>query len=229
MPGAWENAADRVDVVVAIPYIGATPLTIDWVMNTINLGKPANTRVVSWRGLPVDVARNRLVREALKLKAKWIFYLDAAVLPPPPIIPRLMGWKLPIVSGLYRSKLGYPAIWNRDPEVAHKYNPLSEWRGSGLVAVDVVPAGCLLIDTRVLEIIPEPWFEWGIDRKPDGLSEDFTFCQKAQDYGFPIYVDLGAECHHEHLLPVGPRGQAEDLVLLPKDKVVILPQGKGEN
>lgn len=227
MPGAWETSPDQVDVVVAIPYIGASPLTIDWLLNTMNLVKPANTRVVSWRGLPVDVARNRLIKEALKLKAKWIFYLDADVLPPAYAIPRLMGYKLPIVSGLYRSKLGYAAIWSRDPEVPAKYNPISLWRQGGLLEVDAVPGGCLLIDTRVLEIIPEPWFEWEIDRKPDGLSEDITFCRKAQDYGFPIYVDLGVECHHEHLLPVGPRGQAQGMVLLPEDKVVTMP--KGEN
>ena len=187
---------------------------MDFFTGLLSLGKPSPVEIISWKGLPVDVARNRLAKDALEKNARYLFMLDADILPPPSGLLRLLSWRLPIVSGLYYAKTGHVAAWRQDPDEPEFFNPLKEIPRGGLVEVDAVGAGCLLVDTRVFQVIPEPWFEWG-QRDPKikkGVTEDMMFCQKAQDHGFRIWVDSECDCRHEMLLPVDTSGKSEIVV-----------------
>ncbi len=213
MPGFWEGQEEQIELVVGTPHAAVTPVTMDWVGNLLGLDKRGNHRFVSWKGLPVQVSRNATVSDAQKLKAKYLFFLDSDVIPPAYAITRLMSWRLPIVSGLYYSKRGYPAAWKADPELTDKYAPIdfTGFKNEGLVECDVLPMGCCLIDLRVFDVIPhgdKGWFEWSAfnPRVEAGLSEDFSFCKKAREYGFRLWVDSGCRCVHETIAPLSPEG-----------------------
>jgi hypothetical protein len=198
-------------VVVAIPYSPVTPVTTDWVISLMNLQMPPGTRVQFQRGVPIDVSRNTLVRSAQENKAAYIFFLDADVLAPSDIVPRLMSWKVPIVSGVYWSKKGYPAVWDQHPS-GRGFTPVKQLPTKGLVEVAGISMGASLVDMRVFSCIPDPWFEWGLRdprREGEGLghSEDLSFFEKASKYGFKLYVDPEMRCLHESVVPVNVEGE----------------------
>jgi hypothetical protein len=80
----------------------------------------------------------------------------------------------------------------------------------GLVEVDFVGAGCLLIHRTLIERLPpqrpeagKHWFDWKVDLKgtgivPEGecMSEDFTLCLHLRRHGIPVLLDAGIRCRH---------------------------------
>ena len=211
MAGFWESNPGHPLVFVAIPYSPITPVTTDWVISLINLQIPPGTKIQFQRGVPIDVARNALVRAARENKAAFIFFLDADVLPPPDIVQRLMAWKVPIVSGVYWSKRGYPAVWEPHPS-GRGFTPIKNLPQRGLTEVAGISMGCSLVDMRTFSCIPDPWFEWGLrdprkEGEGEGHSEDLTFCQRASEAGLKLYVDAGLRCLHESVVPVNVEGE----------------------
>lgn len=210
MVGFWERATAHPLVVVGIPYSPVTPVTTDWVISLMNLQVPPHSRVQFQRGVPIDVSRNTLVRSAQEHQAAYIFFLDADVLPPPDIIARLMAWKLPIISGVYWSKRGYPAVWEHHPS-GQGFTPIKHLPPRGLTQVAGISMGASLIDMRVFSVMPDPWFEWGLkdprkEGSGEGHSEDLAFCARATQHGFKLYVDPEVKCLHETVVPVSVEG-----------------------
>jgi len=190
---------------VCIPHVNLTYLA--WAIRFRRLLFPFTVVYSTSRGHPIDVARNNLVLNILKdyNSVKWIFFLDADVLPPPDSFFKLAQWKLPIVSGIYYSKNKSWCVYVKD-EKEEVYHPLSAWEGD-LLRVDAVGMGCCLIDKRVFEVVPNPWFNWTLGKENPGFSEDIDFCRKANKYGFPIYVDTRVKC--EHIEPMKLIGKDE--------------------
>lgn len=208
MPGAWE--VQRPEVVIGIISKGLT--TIDWAVHLAYIDKPPLTEVLVWKGVPFDVGRNRLVKDARERNAKYIFYLDDDIIPPKNCIPALLAQRLPIISGIYWAKTGHPALWQWNPDHTG-FSAIVGWPG-GVFPVDAVPAGCLLVDMRVFDRMEQqgiPWFEWTLD-DPKGdhtgkFSEDLKFCANAQKASFSIHCHPGVICRHETIIPVDHTGK----------------------
>ncbi len=158
--------------------------------------------------MPFDHARNAICDHALSIGVEQVFMLDSDVIPPNDVILRLQKWSLPIVSGMYCRRSPPATVpvaikngtWLQEvPPPNHPYP---------LVEVDVVGAGCLLIQTNLLRDLPpitpefgKRWFDWRVDRQhlyPPGeaLSEDFSFNVHCRKNGIPIYLDTSIRCHH---------------------------------
>ena len=129
----------------------------------------------------------------------------------------MLSWNKPIVGGLVflREQLVRPSVWKYGGFSQKKgksgwvsmVNEVGEWlcrepRGVGslilerrdaLLECDAVGFGCVMIRRDVFEKMAEPRFE----RDEDGTGEDFLFCLKAKEAGFPIYADLGCIVGHE--------------------------------
>lgn len=155
-------------------------------------------------GMPYDMGRNSIAQRALDVGATHVFMLDTDVIPPPDAVLRLLAHNQPIISGMYcrRSKPhGIPVMLKNGQWIV-------DYPKGKTIEVDLVGAGCLLIETKTLRSLPpispergKQWFDWRVDMGsllPPGeaLSEDFAFCLHARRNGYKILVDTSIECLH---------------------------------
>jgi predicted peroxiredoxin len=166
------------------------------------------------RSLPIDVARNLLVRQFLGTDADWMWFLDQDAAWKPGTLDRLMSWDRPIVSALEMMRMPdicYPMALKGEseqgyavlaPEVyqfigryldyeSNQPQMLREPPDDSLLHVGFTGCHCLLIRRDVLEQMDEPWFQ---GYNPGG--EDQYFCEKAAEMGVDTYVDMSVLVGH---------------------------------
>lgn len=201
MPGAWEFSGPDTLVVILTREL----VTMRWSKHFKEMELPPGCTASILSGMPFDHARNNGCEAALKGGFRRVFFLDDDVCPPPNIINHLKSLNQPIVSGLYYRRHEPIA-----PVAIRLVNGASQWvtqfDPNIPFEVDMVGAGCLMIDRSVLEKMKAPWFEWLCDR-PDlpenkRYSEDFAFCMKAREMGYKIWVDPRMSCMHAGLSAV---------------------------
>lgn len=197
MAGSWE--LPRHEVLVAI--LTRELVTMAWAQSHRMMQIPPGSNVVYLSGMPFDHARNSAVEAMLAEGYEYLFFVDDDVIIPPNAYAILKSNNLPIVSGLYyrRNLPLAPVAIVRLPNGQPSWLP--QWKLGEIIPVDYVGAGCLLIQRRVFEIMPPPWFEWTCDRGdlPPGtrLSEDFEFCRKLKmKHGIIPHVDTRVQCLH---------------------------------
>lgn len=207
------NFKETARVIIAVPLAG--PM-IYWrtVAGILELDKPEDSDLMVFQGALVDRARNILVERMLEhpMEPTHLLFLDADIILPQNGLMSLLQIEKPIVSGLYRRRLP-PHEPMAFIKKGQKLAPMQA-KGPSLARVNAVGAGCLLIERKVFEKIKGPWFvsEW---RKDGHLSEDFSFCKKAQAAGFPIFVNRFVKALHLETMAVGtnPEGEASFLPL----------------
>jgi hypothetical protein len=102
------------------------------------------------------------------------------------------------VSALYlrRAQPFSPlAFSHRTPGNTYQSIDLTQLPKEGLLKVHAVGAGGLLIRSEVFRAIGDPWFEHGRVGEWNA-GEDIIFCEKANEAGFEIFVDLEAQLGH---------------------------------
>ena len=194
MTGSWEieNQKQVLTVILTREVV-----TTAWASGFKNLIIPGAYTFLC--GMPYDHARNTGCTKALELDFEWLFFLDDDTIPPNDAILRLIAHKKPIVSGLYyRRNLPICPVMLRNVDSGRQW--ITEFTSPSLIEVDYVGAGCLLIHKEVLHSLQQPWFEWKADRFDlpinERMSEDFSFCEKARQNGYKIYVDTSVQCRH---------------------------------
>ena len=141
----------------------------------------------------------------------WVWFVDDDMLFGPAHLWNLLAHNKPIVASLYlnRKPPYYPVAYNRrfiqengDPA----WNPvdLEGAPPSGLVDIVAAGTGGLLVRTEVFRAMEDDsWF------KRDGAGEDMSFCHRAIEAGFPIYLDLAARMGHISNYSVWPMNREE--------------------
>lgn len=154
-------------------------------------------------GVIIEDARNALAAEALAGDSTHLLFIDADMVFPPDALQRLLVHDVPIVGALYfnRRPPFQPIVmranhrdWHADESLlGHVY----DYPKDQLVEVDATGCGFMLVQRAVLQAIAKddplhpPWFT----RYP-GLSEDFSFCVRAIEKGFPVFVDTSLKLGH---------------------------------
>lgn len=199
-----ELLSEKNKIALCIPNRSGTEITLEWSMFFRKLILPAESKIfVQSRG-PIDVARNLLVKKALDMGFDHIGFLDSDVKCPIDAFIRMLAHKQPFVSGLYRAKkdVEYKGkkMWNAYvySDEYKGYVPIIDWSDDGMLTVDVVGAGLMLIHRSVFEKIDFPWFRWtkNLDVIGHGVSEDFDFCIKLKAAGIPILIDNTIQATH---------------------------------
>lgn len=195
MPGAWE--IPQLEVLVGI--LTREIVSTKWAASFRDLQLPPNSSTAFFTGMPFDHARNTACQRALEHNFKWLFFLDDDVVTPPDTIRRLIAHNKDIVSGLYyRRATPIAPVMLRETPSGPSW--VQQFSAGEVCEVDLVGAGCLLINTQVFRKLPWPWFDWLLDHYdlPDKerCSEDFAFCRKAKKAGYKIHVDTGIQCQH---------------------------------
>jgi len=157
---------------------------------------PSPYRILHRRGpLPIDIARNTLVEEALEDDPEHILFLDDDLILPENTVYTLLSHRYPIVSVLYADKVGRACVFRLNSEGTPEPIPWDMVHGK-LAYVGAVGFGAILIDARVFKLAKKkglwPPFKYEYDpvNNPEGFSEDQFFCTSvARKLGFPILVD----------------------------------------
>lgn len=202
-------------------------------------------------GFALDAARNFLIDCFLQDKSKpdYLLFLDNDASFPPGAILRLIGHNLPMVCGcMYTTTLppkptmgqyiGQNAkgkhfykfgevvrqivtLAREKLEEIPKVNALM-FDEQVLMEVDGCGMHFTLIRRDVLESLTPPYFA-SLDYESGG-GEDFYFCRKVREAGYPIYADLsihtghivgerdGADFGLRELLTIARHSRIEDLV-----------------
>lgn len=192
-------------------------------------------RRIKSTAFPPDVARNQIVREFLASDEQWLFFMDADMLFPEDIVPRLLVHEKPVITARYHMrKPPHHAccyVKHRTKDGPHCYAPVHF--GRGVFEVERGGAGALLIRRDVLEAIqfrlgPNNWFRYQRGPAKDDdftVSEDFWFYQQAREAGFPVYCDWDVECGHLQAMAINRTwnaayldAQVRELPTLSEDK-----------
>ncbi len=144
-------------------------------------------------GFRIDVQRQLLCEEAIRIGADYLLMVDSDVVLPPTALRDLLDPPAEIVSGLVRIKSmrrkgEYAAVFKGQPL---QYEAIPEGRSR----IERCGGACLMIKTEILKDIPRPWFEYH-EEPGNAISEDIWFCMQAQKAGIPIWADKRVACGH---------------------------------
>lgn len=150
-------------------------------------------------GLPVDMARNQITEQVLKLDDVTHFlWIDDDMTFPRDAAKRLLAHDLPIVGGLCHNRrhpfMPILMYLTQDRGFTYRYD-----YPEGLVEVDATGAAFLLVKKEVMKDIhekcntargEEPWTQ------AMGTTEDVAFCMRAAKAGYKIVVDTTLKIGH---------------------------------
>ena len=168
------------------------------------LKRPDGVEVKIQRGNAVATNRNKIVEEALRLKADWVFFLDDDLIFEENVLLRLLARNVDAVVGLslQRRVPFAPLAYRLENKEYRQLNLTKEM--NFLIEIDASTAGGFLVKRKVLEKINPPYFKSG-QVSTNEAGEDLYFCQKIKEAGFKLYLDL--ETHFGHIT---------DFAILPK-------------
>lgn len=210
-------------VVIAYIHPGETSSYFTTSLTNFLMYDQATTRHIvgcwnEWSSANVSQARNSLTRRFVEGdKGEWLLWIDAD-----------MAWEIdalnlllkdadpvtaPIVGGLcFGANLGrlFPTIYQMTETAEGRLTTLrmNDYPPDSMVGCAATGAAFLLVHRSVLSAMLArgfnrafPWFmETEIDGQPAG--EDITFCLRAGQLGYPIYVNTAVKVghHKSHLL-----------------------------
>lgn len=148
---------------------------------------------------PLSVARNRVVQMFLDSKCSHLWWVDCDVVPPIDALDRLFAADKDAVSatcfcmGTHNGDyFPYPTVYVKEGDFYRVTY------GEGLVEVDAVGGGCVLVHRRVYETLGEEPYEYvSLNQGTKVLTCDFNIWQKAKKLGFKLFVDFGILCDHQ--------------------------------
>ena len=148
----------------------------------------------------LGMARSNMVRGVLKdarsTNCTHMLFLDTDVVIGPDVPQRLLAHGRSIVSALYfERRFPYRGVYRyKDGEEGPLPGTVPV---QGLLPVELLGFGCVLIDLAVLRAMEDPWFVM------EKVGEDFHFCRKAREKGFSMFVDCATEVQHVGTVPIG--------------------------
>ena len=142
-------------------------------------------------GHQVSDARNLITQECFKYEdITHILWIDDDMIFAPEDAQRLLDLHLPIVGGLCHNRR-HPFMPILVKNTIRGLSFMYEYP-EGLVEVDSTGAAFLLVEKHVFAAIHEkykegPWTSLGLG------GEDVSFCARARDVGFKVFVDTRVE------------------------------------
>lgn len=157
-------------------------------------------------GPRVASGRNGLIREFLLTDAEWFLGIDTDQYWAPEDLRRLLDAadpvRRPIIGGLVFADQGgqlFPTMYKLGDEGS--FHVALDYPRDSIVEVDGTGAAFIMIHRRVIERMatkypePFPWYQEtvvnGVDR-----GEDLTFCTRARELGYKIFVHTGVKVGH---------------------------------
>lgn len=154
---------------------------------------------------PIANNRNQIVKDFLKRKEyDYLMMVDSDIVPPMNIVD-LATFDKDIISGVcfaFMDRAIVPLVLKELPpekRIDNKPYTIADVDGTeGLVEVDAVGTGCVIIKREVLEALQDdqPFCNIYDQQGVKTLGLDLSFCKKAKDKGFKVWVHLDYLCSH---------------------------------
>lgn len=190
-------------ILIAIPSMDTVPVQFALSLATLRrVGNP----VISFKvGSLVYTARNDLAKMALDTEADFVFWLDSDMIFKPDTLDRMMVTmetkRLDFLSGLYfRRVTPYTPVlfktleFDEEKQVCSWTDFKDEELPKDIFEVGGVGFGCVLMRT---DVIFEVASKYGDMFGPlAGVGEDLSFCWRARQCGYKIYVDPSVSLGH---------------------------------
>lgn len=143
-----------------------------------------------------------------KINYDYILWIDSDIVFSPEHLIKLLNHDTDIVSGLYLMEGGknFATVkdWDTDFFAKNGYfqflSPADVEKATGLVEVAYTGMGFMLVKKGVFESMEYPWFEprkHEINGIVDYSMEDVSFCLRAGEMGFKVFVDPKVRVGHE--------------------------------
>ena len=206
-----ETTTHRTGLVVALPLCGR-PVMPESAIAFASLNYPANMNlsISALKGIEVGEARCQIAEHAIKLGAKYLFFLDDDTAPPYYAVRRLIydleqaDEHTMVAAGIYANKYSYPAepmVFKEDGN-----GPFWKWKVGEVFECGGIGTGCMVIKTEVFKHLDPPWFKTVNDVQENGqfrkleMTDDLYFCKKVREAGFKLLADGGVLCIHWDVL-----------------------------
>ena len=133
--------------------------------------------------------RNNLIKKSKEVNSDYVLWLDSDMMFPPTTALRLLEHNKDIIACNYMKRT------KGDKTVA--YTDVSDWdtwlpldKIDGLVKVEGVGMGCMLMKTNVFSKLIKPYFEFTYkEDSQDWYGEDFNLLAKLRKLGYDVYID----------------------------------------
>jgi hypothetical protein len=154
---------------------------------------------------PITYNRNMIVKKFLENPDyDYLMMVDSDIVPPDNYF-NLIDFEKDIISGVcfvYAKKKVFPLVLKhtRVKNKGNKYRPydsIDKKKWDGLMEVDGLGTGAIIISRKVLEAMPYPF--QNVYNKKDGdklIGNDFHFCVKARKLGFKLFCHTDYICSH---------------------------------
>ena len=156
--------------------------------------------VVSFQiGSLIYEARNNFCKQALKLGADYILWLDSDMIFPQDVMPKMlrhMEEGKEIVSGLYfRRRAPFtPVLFSKLDIEGKSWTGYDDYPRDTTFEVAGIGMGCCMMKVSVVEDLllnDQDWFT-----PLEGFGEDLAFCWRASRLGHKIHCDSTIKCGH---------------------------------
>ncbi len=131
-----------------------------------------------------EIGRFIAARSALEHSCDKLMWVDSDMTFPQDALSKLLAYDLPIVGATYCRR--------REPHTILGVGVEDVPPGAtGLVRMQRMPFGFVLVDADVFRKMPKPWFAplWDAEQER-WHSEDYMFCERAREAGFDVWCDL---------------------------------------
>lgn len=190
---------------ICLPLIESKEYTQFWDSFTLMQKPDYNYHRPQYKKANIDIIRNELVKQALKIDATHILLMDTDQCYPPNTLVRLLTVMEQtgadaVGTVVYRRYEPYdPLVWNMGGEGLVKVEDKEVMSGK-VIEADVIGCGCVLYKARVFAEMRMPWFEdLSHVIKPDGKQgpgEDINFCYKLKNANRRLVVDTSIDIIH---------------------------------
>lgn len=153
---------------------------------------------------PISFNRNKIVKDFLsKSEYDYLMMIDSDIIPPLnylDLVDHLADDDKDIISGVcfaYMQDSVVPLVleYNKDPN--DKPFLVKSLEGNeGLVPVDAVGTGAIIIKRKVLEQVKAPFLNRYDEEGMKTMGLDLSFCDKANKLGFKTWCHLDYICSH---------------------------------
>lgn len=234
----------KTGVVIAIPSRTPEPpfngktITLELLLAMAVQTPPTHlsTAYIGVRGKNISEQRDYCAKMALKVGAKYLWFIDDDTVPPPNTLKRLIyvldnNPDIMVCGGVYVTKdslqpqpvvfrgMGLGSFW--------------QWKKGEVFEVTSMGAGCMLINTEIFKKIEAPYFPWPTSDSYDpsvpssSVSEDVSFCNKVRAAGYRVFAHGGVLCDHfdaksgnTYQMPLDSYPMRDDVVVLGNGQVL---------